>query len=206
MLLLAEIAVLFVAPVLLIKLYRGTPRFRLLLFVAALLGIVAVGLIHGLTLYQMGFRLDTALQATILYVPFTVLSMLCLLLFAVALGAKQQKPWKYDPFFVPAALLLSAGQQLVYQGVLLQLLLLQYSTGVAVVVTAFLYAFLHILFPRPLFNLAFTFVGGLVFAWIYVVEPNFLVASVAHTILNITAVTNSLVAFLDERGLLERTI
>jgi membrane protease YdiL (CAAX protease family) len=168
-------------------------------------GAILDVLYHHSSLSQLGIRVDTIVPAIALYVPFVVVSMIVLLLLSRTLKTRYVALWKNDPFFLPAAVFLSAGQQFLYQGVLLQRLLSEYSFLTAILITAFLYAFLHILFPWPWFNFFLTFPAGVLFALIFTVEPNLFVASAAHFILNITAVQLSFVAFLDTNDAPERT-
>ena len=155
-----ELFVLFVAPVLLVKVYRGNSLYRLTLFALVVVGAILDALYYHLSALQLGIRADTIVPALALYVPFVIASVVGLLLLSRTLKTRHVPLWKNDPFFLSAALFLSAGQQFLYQGVLLQRLLSEYSLPTAILTTAFLYAFLHVFF-RPWFNFILTIPAGI---------------------------------------------
>jgi len=202
-----EIFFIFIAPVLAVKFYKGSWKYwALLLFLFVVIAASISAYSNGLSFHQMGIRSDNLLQAITLYIPFVVLSVLVLRGCSYLLRTKRITPWRGYPLFIPVAIFLSVGQQFLYQGFLFQRLTPEYGVLVAIFITALLYAFLHILFPRPVFSFVLTFVGGVMFAALFSLQPNLLVASIAHTILNITAIQFSFLTSVKKDGLLEPLI
>jgi membrane protease YdiL (CAAX protease family) len=202
---LVEIFIIFIVPVLIFKWYKGNKKYwGLALFALVIIAVALDAWTRRLTFYQMGIRGDNIFQASLLYIPFVLISIVALWACSRLLHTKRIIPWKGYPLFIPVAIFLSIGQQFLYQSFLLQLLIPTYGIPVAIFITALLFGFLHILFPRPLFSFFLTFLGGLAFATLFTLQPNLLVASIAHLVLNITALQFSLTAFIDENGLLRR--
>ena len=58
-----------------------------------------------------------------------------------------------------------------------------------ILVNAGLFAMLHLFYPEPALVLPLAFIGGLGFATLYYVYPNFWLSSFAHIIFNFVAVS-----------------
>ena len=54
-------------------------------------------------------------------------------------------------------------------------------------VNAAVFALIHVIYLDTVFVLPLTFMGGIAFAWIYYAYPNLPLISLAHTVLNFTA-------------------
>ena len=75
----------------------------------------------------------------------------------------------------------------------------------AITVTALIFGYMHTIYPRPLLSMALGVLSGLMFAILYTIYPNILIVSVAHAILNFSAVYLGFFTFTDPEGKPRRT-
>jgi len=180
------IVLLYVLPFALVALGIIPVDWRRFLYVLA--GIVALGV--ALTLRALprdfGFRWDNARPAAIAYGVPTLLGIAAIIAVSLAIGRRVRPEWWLVPHFRYALLLpVSAAQEFFYRGTL-TILLSRISTAAPflVLVNAFLFAFLHVIFPDPWFVLPGTFAVGIVFSLLWLTHPNVWIASAAHVALN----------------------
>ena len=84
-----------------------------------------------------------------------------------------------------AITLLSFLQELCFRGYLVKKLELVFdSVGLRILVNALLFAWMHVIYPDPLFSMAITFLAGLGFAAMYVAYPNMWLVAASHAVLN----------------------
>ena len=163
------------------------PAFRLVTLAWYVLVVFAYELSHS-SLNELGLRSDNLQAGLLPFATCTLAMFLCLLLFSAILKTKKKFKWKKDPHFLFLFIPISIAQQLIFQVYLLQSLLEYTNPLLAIITTAALFGFLHTIYPRPWFNFLVTTAGGIVFASLYYLYPNILLASLSHMIVNVTAI------------------
>jgi membrane protease YdiL (CAAX protease family) len=183
-----EIFLIFVLPILLIY-YRIVPFF---------FRLWTLGIFFSLSIFiilrerwnwkTLGVRLDNFNGALLPYVLFTAIGLALLFLLSRWIVYKLPARWWRKPhffLFIPV----SVAQEILYRGFLFPKLAAITSSALAIIiVNAALFSFLHIIYPHKKFNLLICFIGGLGFASVYYFFPNLILVSLAHIILNITAI------------------
>lgn len=135
---------------------------------------------------DFGFRWDNARAALLPYAAFAVLGAMGIVAVAIGSGRVPRVEWWLAPHFRYGLLIpVSAAQEFFYRGMLMPLLaVVTPRRGVIILLNAALFAFLHIVFPDPATVLPLSFLGGLVFAALWLRWPNIWIASAAHIVLN----------------------
>ncbi len=197
---LLEIFLISILPISLIR-FKILPRkFRLVLLAFVFLGVVALVFVHGLSFNQLGMRLDTFYSAMAVY----VVAALAAILFLRFLGRKMKNTfatsWHQDPHFLFLFIPISIAQQFLFQGFILSRLQAVIPATAAILVTALIFGYVHTIYPRPLFSFFLGLVAGLFFAILYTLYPNLIASSIAHAVLNFTAVYCGFFTFTDQRG------
>jgi len=164
-------------------------RFRMAVLGAAVACVSLFVVFLRIPATDLGLRSDTASPAAIAYGIFTLLAAAALLLLSRRrAGQGTPSHWYRNPhllfFFIPV----SFAQQFLFQGVLLFELRTVLSPFLAILITAAVFGYLHVIYRDPLSSALVGFAGGVCFASLFVLFPNLIVASVSHSILNFTAV------------------
>jgi len=195
---LLQIFIIFIIPVVLLYFEIIPIKFRRWLLWILVLVVTAIVISEGWTLKQLGIRIDNFKMLIRPYALFTLAGLVVVLFTAKFLGRKKaERPWTHTYFrnlkFIP----ISVFQEFGYRGFLMpQLESLFLSPILVVGINAFLFAFVHIIYPKPLFQMTLGFMGGLGFAAMYYFYPNLILISLAHIILNVFAVVYSLAGSL----------
>ncbi len=167
------------------KLIVGIP----LAFAFAL--VITSHLLRKESLRELGFRFDNFLRAAkLLALPMIVIAGLCVSL-GLILGTRPDLfRWHPERSIVgQLALGFAWGfvQQYVLQSFINRRAQLVWKKGVrSVVLTAFVFSFLH--FPNPWLMLV-TFIGGLVWAFVYQRAPNLFALAISHSLMTWVAVS-----------------
>jgi len=98
--------------------------------------------------------------------------------------------------FIP----ISIAQQFMYQSVLLQKLLQEFSPFLAVAICALCFGYMHTVFPRRWRNFILAALGGTLFSCLFYFYPNFLLAALSHMVLNFAAVYFGFFTLLTPEG------
>lgn len=135
---------------------------------------------------DFGFRWDNARAALLPYAAFAVLGAAGIIAVALASGRVPRTEWWLAPHFRYGLLIpVSAAQEFFYRGMLMPMLaVVTQRRWLIIVINAALFAFLHIIFPDPFTVLPFSFLGGTVFAALWLRWPNIWLASAVHIVLN----------------------
>lgn len=135
---------------------------------------------------DFGFRWDNARAALVPYAAFALLGATGIVAVALASGRVPRAEWWLAPHFRYMLLIpVSAAQEFFYRGMLMPMLaVVTQRRWVIILLNAALFAFLHIIFPDPLIVLPLSFLGGAVFAALWLRWPNIWLASAAHVVLN----------------------
>lgn len=193
--LLAQI-VFFIAAVASIKIGLVPVRYRIGLLVCIVLAASLVLVSGGATWFAIGIRIDNLWQALFLYAPATMAA--ALILWALSGFRKTGRVRWVHPHFLYFALPLSLAQQFFFQAFLLQRLETVFAVPLAIAVVALLYGFMHTIYPDKRFNMILASGGGVMWAILYTLAPNLIVASLSHAFLNVFAVRFSFFVFPED--------
>ncbi|PYS72016.1 MAG: hypothetical protein DMF73_09365 [Acidobacteria bacterium] len=163
-------------------------RTRLIVAIPLAFAFVLVITSHVLrkeSLRDLGFRFDNSLRAAkLLMLPMIVIAVLCIglgLIFGTRPDLLRWHPER--PIAGQLALGFAWGfvQQYVLQSFVNRRAQIVWQKGVrSVVLTAFVFSFLH--FPNPWLMLV-TFIGGLVWAFVYQRAPNLFALAISHSLM-----------------------
>lgn len=182
-----QILYLYIVPVLLLyfKILSGNFRFILLLGVSVLLyGIVK----HNHWTYaDLGIKHDFV-KDIVPYILFTIGGVFFLVWLSQIVPHTPFLKWwqniKFLLLFIPISIL----QEVVFRGVLMNMLKRAFKSPIFIIgLNASVFALMHVIYLNATFVLPMTFIAGVGFAWMYYRYQNLPLISIAHTILNFTA-------------------
>lgn len=202
---LAEVFIVSIVPITLIKFRVISSKIRLLVLFWIFILLTALIYFQGISLLELGIRLDNLSSSVNLYFVAVIVSVVTLIILAKIMGTKKAEKWYEDPHFLFLFIPISIAQQFLYQGFILLKLDSVFPAVVAVAVTALIFGYMHTIYPRPLFSMILGTAGGLLFATLYVIHPNLLLASISHALLNFTAVYLGFFTFVDSEGAPKKT-
>jgi membrane protease YdiL (CAAX protease family) len=179
-----QILYLYLIPILLLY-YKVIPSsFRILLL------LLVSFFIYGIARYEKWNNLDFGIQASwrkyfLPYLIFTVCGVIFLFLVEeLEIGSPMLNWWtniKFLLLFIP----LSVIQEIIFRGVLMNMLRRVFSNmWFVIILNAGVFALMHIIYLKAFFTLPLTFIAGVGFAWMYYKYPNLVLISISHTILN----------------------
>jgi membrane protease YdiL (CAAX protease family) len=182
-----QILYLFVIPTLLLyfKVLPGNFRFLLLFGVALLLfGIIR----HAKWTYQdLGIGRDF-MKDLVPYSLFTAGGVFFLIWLAQVVPHSPFLNWWSNIRFLLLFIPISVIQEIIFRGILMNMLRnVFYSPIFIIILNALVFAMMHVIYLNSVFVLPMTFIAGIGFAWIYYQYENLPLISIAHTILNFTA-------------------
>lgn len=182
-----QILYLYIIPVLLLyyKVLPGNFRFLMLFAVAILL--------YGIVKYDhwsysdLGIKWDF-MKDFVPYSLFTVGGVFFLIWLAQIVPHSPFLEWwenaKFLLLFIPISIL----QEIVFRGVLMNMLRRAFRSPIFIIgLNACVFSLMHVIYLNSTFVLPMTFIAGVGFAWMYYKYENLQLISVAHTILNFTA-------------------
>lgn len=186
---LGQIFFIFVLPVLLLYFNIIDKEWRVMVLIVACLliyGILKKGKWDNST---WGLRFDNFHKSLIPYLCATLLSSVFIIWFAGKLDMKVESYWWLDRHFWFIFILVSFLQEFAYRGFLIPLMERIFTDRLGIIlINALLFTLLHIIYPIPQIMIPFAFMGGLVFAYMYLRYPNIILISMMHTVMNFIAV------------------
>jgi len=161
--------------------------------------VISSHLLHGETLHDLGLRFDNFLRAMkLLALPMLVVGLLCLGL-GLSFGTRPDLFRWHPERAIAGQLVLGVGwgfvQQYVLQSFINRRAQIIWRKGAAsVLVTALIFAVLH--FPNPWLMLV-TFIGGVVWAFVYQRAPNLFALALSHAFMTWVLVSTLPITALD---------
>ena len=188
-LIIVQIFVIFILPVLLIYFKILPSSWRMVLLAISSLFIYGIIRHEHWTYEEMGVRHDNFKKALPFYLFFTILSLVVLFLinYKVNMPGVSTKIFYLETFafFLPSSFF----QEFAFRSFLIPRLKKIFNSNYYVIfINALLFALMHIIYSSWGVMLPLVFVSGIFFAWLYLKYPNLILISVAHSVLNITAV------------------
>src|SRR3989338_657277 len=153
----------------------------------AVLGATIFAITEKTSLKSLGIRFDNFKMSLLPYTLFTTLGVIGLFLAANFLGQKPVDQWWTYSHLQCAFLPISFVQELAYRAYFQTKLQRRVKPFLAILVIAFLYSGMHILWKDPLI-LAMAFVGGLSWGYLWYKYPNLILLVLSHSILNFLAI------------------
>jgi membrane protease YdiL (CAAX protease family) len=188
-LIITQIVLIFVLPVALLYFDILSEGWRIVLLAICSLLIYGIIRHENWTHEDLGLRDDNIMKSLPYYLFFTIIGSVLLLFIANRAGI-----YAIDTpgFFIRTLALflpISFFQEFAFRSFLIPRLKSVFNNSFLVIFSnAVLFSIIHIIYPSINIGLPITFVGGIFFAWLYLKYPNFLLVSLAHSALNITAV------------------
>ncbi len=182
-----QILYLFLIPILLLyfKMISSNLRIVMLLLVTILM--------FGIARYEKWNNHDFGIKKDWFkdfwyYLIFTIIGVAFLFIIEeFEIGKPFLNWWKNAKFlllFIP----ISVAQEIVFRGVLMNMLRRVFSNPIFVIMlNASLFSLMHVIYLNSSFVLPVTFIAGIGFAWIYYRYPNLILVSLSHTVLNFVA-------------------
>lgn len=172
-------------------LYFKKINFKYRIHVLSLICLITIGIIvlEKWSLFALGIRIDNIKESLIPYIAFTTVGVLCLIMVAKLLKNKPEKAFYKQTHFIFGFVLVSILQEFLFRSFLIpKLSLITSSTIIIILINALLFTFMHIIYFNKKSILILLFVSGLIFAYLYLRFPNFILISISHSILNYFAV------------------
>ncbi len=184
-----QVLFIFVLPIVVLYTNIISTDWRLLMLLVVTLVIYGIIRTEHWPAEKLGLHLHNFKKSVFIYTLFTVIGLVLLFQFAAYLGYHPAPGFWKQPHFLFLFLPISFFQEFAYRGFLIPLLeKISKNNFFIILSSGVLFSFLHIIYPHPEVMLPIALYGGLAFAAIYRLRPNLLLTSVAHAVLNYTAV------------------
>lgn len=183
------ILAIFVMPILAVL--TGLIRQSLKMVVLAAVTVVSLllAVVLKLSLFDLGIRVDNISQILLPYIVFTLVGLFAIFVLTKIFKRTPQRNWHKDWHFLFLFIPISFAQEFLFRGFLMAELHVVVQSLIALIfINAVLFMFMHALYQPVKLSLPLGFVTGVAFSWIYLVFPNLILISIAHSILNFFAV------------------
>lgn len=186
-----EIVFLFLVPPSAFYLLKTNSNIYLLIFFLAFVLLLSIIIREKISFNELGLTKKYLVSGFVPYLLFTVVGVLGIRMFAREFGFEPYQNWWSNNFFLALFIPISMTQEFAYRSFLIPGLKRVFNDATTVVlVNAGLFAILHLFYPEPALVLPLAFAGGLGFATLYYLYPNFWLVSASHIILNFYAVSS----------------
>lgn len=182
-----QILYLYVIPTLLLYFNVVPESFRIVILFGV--AILLLGIIrHNRWSYSdMGIT-HNFMKDIVPYTVFTVGGVLFLVWLSQVVPHSPFLGWWKNLKFLLLFIPLSIVQEVVFRGVLMNMLSRAFSSPIFIIVlNASVFALIHVIYLNSTFVLPMTFIAGIGFAWMYFKYKNLILISISHTILNFVA-------------------
>lgn len=138
---------------------------------------------------DIGIRSDTIMSAVIGYGIFVIAGYAAIRWYSARLGLSKANNWKSDTHFRYLFIPISIAQQFVFMSFTLTRLVDVIGIGwLAIVISSLIFTLAHAGYGNWRVQLPLACIGGVGFSVLYYMFPNLIGASLAHMVLNLTAV------------------
>ncbi|MBP6884523.1 MAG: CPBP family intramembrane metalloprotease [Candidatus Pacebacteria bacterium] len=138
---------------------------------------------------DLGISTRTIRPYLIPYIFATFFSLVGIVYVAHELNFFPVDDWWTNPHFLFLFIFISIFQEFTFRGFLIPVLGRIFTDRFTIVlVNAFIFAGMHAIYSFPVTAFVFSFIGGLIFAGMYVRYPNLILVSIMHCIMNFVAV------------------
>lgn len=189
-----------VLPISLIKFNIISKKFRLIVLAFLFAAVSGIIYFRGISLHELGLRTDNLFPAVLVYLFSTIIAILFLFSLSKIFKTKQAERWHEDPHFLFLFIPISFAQQFLFFAFILSELRSFLSIGLAILINALIFGYMHTIYPKPLFSFILGTLAGIFFGTLYTLYPNLILASITHAILNFTAVYLAFFTFTEESG------
>lgn len=184
-----EIILLFIIPVLLLYFKKINFKYRIHILSLIFIITTVIIVIEKWSLVDLGIRLDNIRESIPPYLFFTVISSLFLIIISKALKKYPEKNFYMKKHFIFGFIFVSVLQEFLFRGFLIpKLATIINPMFFIILVNAILFTFMHIIYFSKKSIMILLFISGIIFAYLHLNYPNFLLLSISHSILNYIAV------------------
>jgi membrane protease YdiL (CAAX protease family) len=186
-----QVILIFILPVYLLYKKIIPFKYRLHTLFTIFLIVVFFVLIEGFTFYDLGIRFDNIDIHLYPYIAFTVLVSVAIIYLSRNVLKREHyiHYWneKRHHFFIflPLCFL----QEFIFRGYLIPKLFEIFNSSMIVAfVNALLFMYIHIIYSSKEIDLLFVFLEGFLLATIYILYPNLIFVTIAHSVHNFIAI------------------
>jgi membrane protease YdiL (CAAX protease family) len=186
---LSQVILLFVLPVILLYFHIFPIESRLVVLLVFSLLIFGIIRKEGWKDEDVGLSFRKIRQALPAYTIATIVGVIFIILVANTFHLTPPFLWWMNRKLLALFVFVSVFQEFAFRGFLIPVLGKIFHRNFAIVlINAVLFAGMHSIYSFPIIALPVAFVGGLVFAGLYIKYPNLILISIMHCILNFVAV------------------
>ncbi len=179
-----QILYLYVIPTLLLYFNVIPESFRLIMLFGVALLLIGIVKHNKWSYADMGLTRDF-MKDILPYTVFTVAGVLFLIWLSEIVPHSPFLGWWKNLKFLLLFIPLSIIQEIVFRGVLMNMLRRAFSSPIfIIIINASVFALIHVIYLNSTFVLPMTFIAGIGFAWMYYRYKNLILISISHTILN----------------------
>ena len=180
---------LFVVPPFLF--YFNLVKYKYRFYALTGITIIAINimLLEEWSLADVGLRLDNFVPDIIPYALFTIaISILLIVISRNILGKDHQVRWWTNQHLLWGFIPISFFQEFLFRSFLIPLLHNIFVSAIIIVlVNAFLFMLIHVIYKHTLVDMLMVFLEGILLATMYVIYPNLILIALAHSAHNFIA-------------------
>jgi membrane protease YdiL (CAAX protease family) len=195
-----QVILIFILPVYLLYKKIIPFKYRLHTLFTIFLIVVFFVLIEGFTFYDLGIRFDNIDIHLYPYIAFTVLVSVAIIYLSRNVLKREHyiHYWNEKRFHFFIFLPLCFLQEFIFRGYLIPKLFEIFNSSMIVAfVNALLFMYIHIIYSSKKIDLLFVFLEGFLLATIYILYPNLIFVTIAHSVHNFIAIFYKF--FVDEK-------
>lgn len=186
-----ELVFLFLMPPVAFYLVDMKNHLHLVVFLFSFILLLSIIIREKMSFSELGMTRKNLVKGFVPYVLFTIAGVLGIKMFAREFGFEPYQNWWSNSLFLALFIPISVMQEFAYRSFLMPGLKKVFTDATTVIlVNAGLFTILHLFYPEPALVLPLAFAGGLGFATLYYLYPNFWLVSAAHIVLNFYAVSS----------------
>lgn len=186
--LLFQIALIFLVPIILVRLNIIPIALHTIFLIGAAVVLVGILIKDRWNAEMLGMGMFKK-RYVLAYLIFTTVGIVTISQMGELVGKEELARWWGHAHFMYLFFVVSLFQEVAYRGYLIPALgKLMHAPILIIITNALFFTFLHIIFPNVLINLPLAFVGGIGFAYMYIRFPSLPLIILSHAALNFVAV------------------